>query len=180
MKIILFAICLVIIYSAGVYVGWKKGTVHGKNEATKEYDKNLDAMADANKKMNGGIEVNGEVYETVDIPMASDAAVLSDLSISNGYLDCPEKRRVLNEMKKEINEAISAGNKFTPFSTDLQLKIQKHFRRYELELIFSELGYKLKFSPTNRLQWICWDENYSQALAQEIEAHSLAAICKEI
>lgn len=50
MKIILFAICLVIIYSAGVYVGWKKGIVHGENEAAKEYHKNLNAMADANKK----------------------------------------------------------------------------------------------------------------------------------
>ena len=124
-----------------------------------------------------GLTKKPKEEEVVAIPLASDAYMLTQLAIESEYANSPYKRDLVNQMKTQINAAINMGKTYTEFDADLKKKIRLNFTRMELNSIFVNLGYVIRYNQFGEFEWICWN---ATALPETEEMTQIKALNKKM
>lgn len=150
MKFVLIVVIGIVAFVAGYLSG-----VMDKEKDYKRQIKEAKTLPDLRKEV--GLPVKEEEETPALIPTAADARMLAQLAIENGYINSPQKRNLLNEMKEKINIAIASGRTYLEFDADMTRKIRINFTRAELDTIFGELGYVIRYNQFGEFEWICWD-----------------------
>ncbi len=148
----------VLIIVIGV-VAFVAGYISGGLDEGKSYQQQIEkakTLPDLRKEI--GLQVKEEEEVPALIPTAADARMLAQLAVENGYINSPQKRNLLNEMKEKINIAIASGRTYLEFDADMTRKIRINFTRAELDTIFGELGYVIRYNEYGEFKWISWDK----------------------
>ncbi len=151
MKFVLIVVIGIVAFVAGYISG-----VMDKEKDCMQQIKEAKTLPDLRKEV--GLSVKEEEEAPALIPTAADARMLAQLAIENGYINSPQKRNLLNEMKEKINIAIASGRTYLEFDADMTRKIRINFTRAELDTIFGELGYVIRYNEYGEFKWISWDK----------------------
>ena len=159
-------IVLMVVIGIVAFVG---GYISGRLDEGKAYDKSIEnakSLPELRKELKLPMKEEEEEAPAL-IPTAADARMLSQLAIENGYINSPQKRNLLNEMKEKINIAIASGRTYLEFDADMTRKIRINFTRAELDTIFGELGYVIRYNEYGEFKWISWDK-FEKADSDEV------------
>lgn len=160
MKFVLIVVIGIVAFVAGYVSG-----IIDKEKDCMQQIKEAKTLPDLRKEV--GLPVKEEEEAPALIPTAADARMLAQLAIENGYINSPQKRNLLNEMKEKINIAIASGRTYLEFDADMTRKIRINFTRAELDTIFGELGYVIRYNEYGEFKWISWDK-FEKADSDEV------------
>lgn len=124
-----------------------------------------------------GLMKKPEEDESIMIPLASDAHMLSQLAIESEYANSPYKRDLVQQMKSHINAEINMGRTYTTFPADLKQKIRINFTPDELGILFVNLGYTIRYNQFGEFEWISWDRS---ALPETEEETAMKATMEKL
>lgn len=148
-------VLIVVIGIVTFVAGYISGIIDKEKDCMQQI-KEAKTLPDLRKEV--GLPVKEEEEAPALIPTAADARMLAQLAIENGYINSPQKRNLLNEMKEKINIAIASGRTYLEFDADMTRKIRINFTRAELDTIFGELGYVIRYNEYGEFKWISWDK----------------------
>lgn len=157
-------VLIVVIGIVAFVAGYVSGTIDKEKNYQQQIEK-AKTLPDLRKEV--GLSVKEEEEAQALIPTAADARMLAQLAIENGYINSPQKRNLLNEMKEKINIAIASGRTYLEFDADMTRKIRINFTRAELDTIFGELGYVIRYNEYGEFKWISWDK-FEKADSDEV------------
>ena len=160
MKFVLIVVIGIVAFVAGYISG-----IIDKEKDCMQQIKEAKTLPDLRKEV--GLPIKEEEEAPALIPTAADARMLAQLAIENGYINSPQKRNLLNEMKEKINIAIASGRTYLEFDADMTRKIRINFTRAELDTIFGELGYVIRYNEYGEFKWISWDK-FEKADSDEV------------
>lgn len=160
MKFVLIVVIGIVAFVAGYVSG-----IIDKEKDCMQQIKEAKTLPDLRKEV--GLPIKEEEEAPALIPTAADARMLAQLAIENGYINSPQKRNLLNEMKEKINIAIASGRTYLEFDADMTRKIRINFTRAELDTIFGELGYVIRYNEYGEFKWISWDK-FEKADSDEV------------
>lgn len=161
-------------------VAFVAGYISGGVDEGKSYQQQIEkakTLPDLKKEV--GLPIKEEEETPALIPTAADARMLAQLAIENGYINSPQKRNLLNEMKEKINIAIASGRTYLEFDADMTRKIRINFTRTELDTIFGELGYVIRYNEYGEFKWISWDKFEKADCDEVIQMQNLMRMMRD-